>query len=68
MKKIILILTLIFTPVFAASAYTVKYNTNTKIYHDISCKWAHKCTKNCITIDHTDANKRGGRPCKVCGG
>lgn len=61
-------MTLCITPVFTANAYTVKYNVNSKIYHDASCKWAHKCTKNCIKIDHTEVIRRGGRPCKVCGG
>jgi hypothetical protein len=51
-----------------AFAYSVYYNTNSHKYHQHSCEWAEKCTKNCISIDHTDAIRRGGVPCKVCGG
>ena len=51
-----------------AEAKSVYYNTNTQIYHNPNCKWAKKCTKNCIIIDDKDARARGGRPCKVCGG
>lgn len=68
MKKIFLLFVLLTAPLSIAGAYPVAYNVNTRIYHDTSCKWAHKCTKNCITIDHTEAIRRGGRPCKVCHG
>ena len=51
-----------------AMAYSVAYNKNSHIYHNHSCEWARKCTKNCITIDSSEAKSRGGRPCKVCGG
>ena len=51
-----------------AIAHSVVYNKNSRIYHDHSCDWAHKCTKNCINIDSAEAKRRGGRPCKVCGG
>ena len=67
MKKLVIILLCMF--VFGgAMAHSVAYNTNSHIYHKHSCEWAHKCTKNCITIDSSDAIQRGGRPCKVCGG
>ena len=46
----------------------VVFNTKTKKYHSASCKWAVKCTKNCITLTPSEAIKRGGVPCKVCGG
>ena len=49
-------------------AATVVFNTSNHKYHSLSCKWAQKCTKNCIKIDKNDAIKRGGIPCKVCGG
>ena len=41
---------------------------NTYKYHKITCKWAKKCTKNCIKIEKKKAQQRGGVPCKVCGG
>lgn len=51
----------------AAFAETVVFNTNSKIYHNTSCHSAQIC-KVCIKIDKQDAIKRGGRPCKKCGG
>lgn len=59
-------------PVGAAWAQRVEtqvaFNTNTLKFHGLSCRWAHKCTKNCVVIPLNDAVKRGGVPCKVCGG
>lgn len=52
-------------PVFAEM---VMFNTSTKKYHSLWCRWAAKCTVNCIKIDKKEAIKRGGVPCKVCGG
>ena len=65
MKKLFLIFAFIFIT-GAALAYSVSYNVKSQIYHNHSCQ--HDGCKNCINIDHTDAQKRGGRPCKVCGG
>ena len=44
------------------------FNTQTLKYHKLDCQWAKKCTVNCIKIDKKEAIKRGGKPCKVCGG
>lgn len=49
-------------------AELVMFNTQTKKFHSISCQWAKKCTVNCIKIERKEAIKRGGIPCKVCGG
>jgi len=49
-------------------AETVVFNVKTHKYHSTRCEWALKCTKNCIKIDKKEAIKRGGVPCKVCGG
>ena len=49
-------------------AETVVYNVQSGIYHNVSCSSANRCTKNCIRIDKKEAIKRGGRPCKNCGG
>lgn len=67
MKKLFtILLMLVFAcPVFAE---TVVFNTSTLKYHKPSCKWAQKCTKNCIKIDKKQAKAKGGVPCKVCGG
>lgn len=49
-------------------AEMVIYNTKTGKYHSLDCKWAKQCTVNCIKIDKKEAKKRGGIPCKICGG
>lgn len=67
MKRLLIILLCVFV-CGAAMAHSVAFNTNTHIYHDHSCIWAKRCTKNCINIDSSEAKRRGGRPCKVCGG
>lgn len=51
-----------------AFAETVVFNVETKKIHSISCPSAKKCTKSCIKIDRKEAVKRGGVPCKTCGG
>ena len=68
MKKICIVLLFLFAFPNNAFAYDVIFNTKTLIYHAPSCEWARKCTRNCITIDHTIAQRRGGTPCKTCGG
>ena len=67
-KKNFIALVFLLGFVTSVFAYDVMFNTKTRVYHDIQCKWAIKCTKNCIRIDHTEALRRGGVPCKVCGG
>jgi hypothetical protein len=47
---------------------TVIFNTKTHKYHSVNCKWAIRCTKNCISLPLSEAIRRGGVPCKVCGG
>lgn len=44
----------------------VLFNTNSKKFHKLNCKWAKKC-KNCIKIKKEDALKNGGKPCRACG-
>lgn len=51
-----------------APADEVRFNTQSLKYHCPSCQWAKRCTKNCITTTQKEAEKRGGVPCKVCGG
>lgn len=46
----------------------VFFNTQTLKYHCPSCKWAKRCTRNCIKLPRKDAIRRGGVPCKVCDG
>jgi hypothetical protein len=42
----------------------VLLNSKTHRFHAPTCGWA----RNCIRITREDAVKRGGVPCKVCGG
>ena len=56
-------------PVAATSASEkVSVNVESLKFHCPTCVWALRCTKNCVTTTRADALKRGGVPCKVCGG
>jgi hypothetical protein len=70
MKVLTFCITLLSLLCFASSslAYEVKFNTNTYKYHNLKCEYAIKCTRNCIKIDHKEAQRRGGVPCKICDG
>ncbi len=46
----------------------VAFNTQTHKYHCLTCTWAIRCTVHCIKVSRSDAVKRGGVACKVCGG
>ena len=46
---------------------SVAFNTANGKYHCLSCQWAARCTRNCVTIPLSDARARGVA-CKVCGG
>ena len=52
----------------AAADKIVIFNTQTLKYHDPSCTWARRCTRNCVAIPLSEARRRGGIPSKVCGG
>ena len=68
LSNIILMILILVTNVSPLMAKMVMYNTKTGKYHNLRCVWALKCTVNCIKIDKEQAIKRGGIPCKVCGG
>ena len=71
MKKLFmsgLMLVVLFFSCTPVLAEMVMFNTKTLKYHKPSCRWAIKCTVNCIKIDKKEAIRRGGIPCKVCGG
>lgn len=70
MKKVLcLLLVLCFAlPVYAVDSTPVIMNVKTYIYHSPSCKWAKRCTKNCVKTTKQKAQARGARACKVCGG
>jgi hypothetical protein len=46
----------------------VMFNQHSRKYHDPRCTWAQRCTQNCVSIPLPEAIRRGGKPCKVCGG
>lgn len=52
----------------ARASDTVCFNTSNNKFHSLSCIWAKRCTVNCIELSRKEAHKRGGIPCKVCGG
>ena len=52
----------------AAADEIVAFNTKSLKYHCLECTWAKKCTVNCVNIPKGEAIRRGGVPCKVCGG
>lgn len=54
--------------VSAAPDEIVAFNTETLKYHCLTCRWAVRCTKNCVKIKKSEAIRRGGVACKVCGG
>jgi hypothetical protein len=61
--------TLAIVPVLAASdSDIVVFNVQNNKYHSRSCVWACRCTVHCINLTRGEAHKRGGIPCKVCGG
>ncbi|HYO75999.1 MAG TPA: hypothetical protein VE010_06005 [Thermoanaerobaculia bacterium] len=51
-----------------SDAEKVDYNVRSGKYHCRSCSSARACTANCITISRADAKRRGGVPCRRCGG
>ena len=70
MKKILCLLVVLSfaLPVWAADNSPVVMNVKTYIYHDPNCRWAKKCTKNCVKTTKQKAQAQGARACKVCGG
>lgn len=52
----------------SAKEVTVIFNTKTKKFHSPECRWAIRCTRNCISLSKSEAIRRGGVPCKICGG
>ena len=43
----------------------VVYNLKTNVYHKQNCRFAKKCTKNCVLREKTNLPGHS-RPCKVC--
>lgn len=66
---LVLIFLLVVAPLGSAgNDDLVAFNKSTLKYHCVTCQWAKKCTRNCITITRREAIDRGGVACKVCRG
>ena len=63
-----LLVLLFFSAAAAKKEETVAFNVESLKYHCLTCSSARACTKNCIEIPLSEAEKRGGVPCKRCGG
>jgi hypothetical protein len=46
----------------------VAFNTRSMKFHHPDCDAAKACTVNCIFVSRSEALRRGGTPCKHCGG
>jgi len=66
MKKVFITLICFLCIAGSCFAETVSFNVKTHKIHNSSCRYFN--CKSCIKIERKDAIKRGGVPCKVCGG
>jgi len=69
MKKLIFTVIasfLILSSVIISSETIYKYNTTNGKYHRSTCKWAIKCTVNCVDMSLKKICEKQGIPCKVC--
>lgn len=66
MKKIIITILCFLFVANACLAEVVSFNVKTHKIHNSSCRYFN--CKSCIKIERQQAIKRGGVPCKVCGG
>ena len=46
----------------------VTLNTKTLIYHCPACDLVRRCGADCVTVDMSEARRRGAKPCAACGG
>lgn len=54
---------------FAIHADTsVYFNTSTGKVHTMTCPSGRNCTRNCKIMPRSEAYKKGGVACKLCGG
>lgn len=66
MKKIFISLICFLLLANACLAEMVSFNVKSHKFHSLGCRYAG--CRNCIKIERQQAIKRGGVPCKVCGG
>ncbi|MDD5304512.1 MAG: hypothetical protein PHS14_15555 [Elusimicrobia bacterium] len=46
----------------------VVLNIRAMIYHCPACVLVRNCGSDCVTVDISEARRRGARPCLTCGG
>lgn len=46
----------------------VTLNVKTMIYHCPTCELVRHCGADCVTVDISEARRRGARACLTCGG
>lgn len=46
----------------------VSFNLSSRKIHCRTCRAALQCTKNCVELQLSEARRRGGIPCGICGG
>lgn len=46
----------------------VVLNIKTLLYHCPACELARHCGADCAVVDLAEAVRRGGKPCRTCGG
>ena len=70
MLAVVVLMLLVAAPALATdrASETVYFNVQNHKVHKMSCVSGQRCTKNCIVIKRAEAYRRGGIPCKVCGG
>lgn len=66
MKKVFLTIICFLLLANACLAEIVSFNVRSHKYHNSACRYFN--CKSCIKIEKKEAIKRGGIPCKVCGG
>lgn len=64
----VLLLIALVSGAFASGEEKVAFNVETKKYHCLTCRWAIACTENCVEVTLSEAKRRNGVACKVCGG
>lgn len=47
---------------------SVVLNIKTMYYHCPACELVRHCGTDCVTVDVSEARRRGARPCLTCGG
>lgn len=52
----------------ATADITVVLNTKSLVYHCPVCELVRGCGPDCVTVDISEAKRRGGKPCTTCGG